>query len=1042
MTIELALLSRVAYRDVEITAPRLRSLLALLAAELVRGCSTARLVDGLWPDRQPENPVKALQILVSRARSQLSADVIVSTPTGYRLALAEEEVDCAAVVRHASASAQRARAGDHLAALEAAEAGLAMWAGPPEVEHDEDPLSTLRAERTSTYKSLRRARALATARLGRHTEAVEPLTDLHIERPRDEEVLLELLRCEAATAGQSAALARYEDYRRSLREELGTDPGVALQAMHRELLLEHTPAVRHGVPHEPNPLLGRADDVTAVTQLLHTVRVTSIVGPGGLGKTRLAHAVARTAEQRVVHFVALAGVAAESDVATEVASAVGAGESRRAPRSISTDLVAGIASTLGGALLVLDNCEHVIGGVADLVRDLVAMTEDLRVLTTSRTPLGLSSESVYLLPELALSTAVELFTQRARAARSDVELPRDEVSELCRHLDGLPLAVELAAARARLMSIAEIARRLDDRFALLRGRARDAPERHHTLHAVVDWSWNLLDSAGRAAMRALSVFPSGFTAEAAGYLIDDTAAILEQLVDQSLLKVADTASGARFSMLETVREFSATEQASAGETDRAVAGMLAWMRDLGAVHHDAVFGADPFTALDVIRAEHDNLVQALRQALSLEDGASVAAATALLGSVWVVESNYPRMIRMSQDSGYVLSHFRPAPEAVEVTRTALTVCTLYSFALEGPRATRSLVALRRLPRASPDTLVRAASAVLLEVASDEPAGDSDEPLVEAARNAVNSYGWETRGDLNRAVLAANRMLESLAHQVIPWLHALAHARIAELSLQLEDLAEVRRHLIEALPIMERLGAWPDAVGLRWWMVLANLQDGEIDEAQQWADTATTGPAEKIGAHGFDVGVRAELSLARGDVDTGLRMWREVVEQRGDDDLLDWGIPPGRDPWVIEAQAVAIVAHVVHGRRDLVDALIASASERLVGMLTEPLENPPPYLMELTLCGTLLVALAMADLDDAGRAGPSAVRMIALAERLRYLRNFQPTMSFERIRGAAERTDKAAYADAVSTYAALERDELRAVALDVLAEAGYRIGSRL
>ena len=320
--------------------------------------------------------------------------------------------------------------------------------------------------------------------------------------------------------------------------------------------------------------------------LLRSSRVTSIIGPGGLGKTRLAQAVSRQAEQPTVHFVALAGLTADGDVAGEVASAVGAGESRRSPVGQlprPTDLLGGIVAALGPgpALLVLDNCEHVLDGAAALAGALVSMTQDLRVLTTSRAPLGLSSESVYLLPELSLPTAVELFTQRARAARPGAELPGDLVEEVCRHLDGLPLAVELAAARVRVLSVAEIARRLEDRFGLLRGGPRDAPQRHQTLHAVVGWSWNLLQPAGRAAMRALSIFPAGFTTDAARWVLDDAdpagaPGVLEDLVGQSLLQVADTPTGLRFRMLETVREFSAAEREAAVETERAVGGFLAW----------------------------------------------------------------------------------------------------------------------------------------------------------------------------------------------------------------------------------------------------------------------------------------------------------------------------------------------------------------------------------------------------------------------------------------------------------------------------------
>jgi predicted ATPase/DNA-binding SARP family transcriptional activator len=695
VTTELTLLSRVAYHDQEITSPRLRGLLALLAGDLRTGCSTARLVDGLWPDEQPENPAKALQVLVSRARAQLGSDVIATTPTGYRLSLSEDQVDTAAVLLSASASARSSRAGDQAAALAHAEAGLALWDGAAGGDTMlDDPVSALRAERASTYRSLVRARALALSRLGRHAEAAEALIGLAAERPRDEEVLLELLRCEAATVGPSAALARYEAYRRSLRDELGTDPGPALQAMHQQLLQGTSPVVRHGVPHEPNPLLGRDEDIAAVANLLRRSRVTSIVGAGGLGKTRLAQVVSRQAEQRIVHFVALAGVTSDDDVVSEVASVLGAGESRRTPvsqRAIPTGVLAGIAGALGPgpALLVLDNCEHVLRGAAELVGALVSMTQDLRVLTTSRAPLGLSSEAVYLLPELSLPTSVELFEQRAKAARPGADLPAEVVQEVCRHLDGLPLAVELAAARVRVMSVAEIARRLEDRFALLRGGARDAPERHQTLQAVVDWSWNLLEPAGQAAMRALSVFPAGFSADAARHVLGDGATadvsqVLEHLVDQSLLQVADTKTDTRFRMLETVREFSTAHRERAGETDQVVGELLAWAREFGAAHHDSPFGADPFSSVERIRAEQDNLVQALRYGLARADGGTVAATSAVLGALWTIESNYPRLATLVEETARVLSHFRPGPDLIEVTRTALTVCTTFTFLIQGP----------------------------------------------------------------------------------------------------------------------------------------------------------------------------------------------------------------------------------------------------------------------------------------------------------------------------------------------------------------------
>jgi predicted ATPase/DNA-binding SARP family transcriptional activator len=1043
-TVELTLLSRVAYRDQELTGPRLRGLLALLAGDLRTGCSTARLVDGLWPDELPEHPAKALQIIVSRARAQLGADVIASTPTGYRLALTEDQVDTSVVLRSASASAARAQAGDHAAALAHAEAGLALWEGAEGGDSGlDDPVAALRAERAATYRSLLRARALALSRLGRHAEAADELAKLHRERPRDEEVLAELLRCEEATVGPSAALDRYEAYRRSLRDELGTDPGPALQAVHRQLLQGTSPVVRHGVAYEPNPLLGRDDDITAVADLLRSVRVTSIVGPGGLGKTRLAQVVSRRAEQRIVHFVPLAGVASGDDVAGEVAAALGAGGPGRPPisqRAVPAGVVAGIAAMLGPgpALLVLDNCEHVLRGAAELVRDLVSMTKDLRVLTTSRAPLGLSSESVYLLPELSLPTTVELFGQRAKAARPGADLPADAVEEVCRHLDGLPLAVELAAARVRVMSVAEIARGLEDRFGLLRGGPRDAPERHQTLRAVVDWSWNLLDPAGQAAMRALSVFPAGFTADAARRVLGDgdaadVAQVLEHLVDQSLLQVADTPTGTRFRMLETVREFSTAHREAAGETDQVVGRFLAWARDFGVAHHEAPFGADPSPAVERIRAEQDNLVQAVRSAMARADGGTVAATSAVLAGLWIIESNYPRLTALAAETARLLSHYRPGPDLVEVTRTTLTMFTTFTFLLQGPRPARSLVALRRLPPVPPDTMIRAIGIVLGVTPEDRSAlyelCDSDEPLVAAAANGIVSYFWENEGDLERALQAARRTLQAFESREVPYLQAVAHARIAELCLQAERGDEARRHLLAVLPVLERLGTTAEVVGIQWWMVLANLQLGDVDEAEHWLErTAPPRGDEPVGTRTYGLGVRAEILLARGEVEAGLRLWRRAVDllRNAVDPIFGMEVDPGQEPWTLEVEAVTLVAHAQHGRLDLVEKLTGKLPERLATMLANPVANPPPYLMELPVSGALLLALAMVDLDR-GATG-SGVRLVALAERFGFLRNFQPTMSAARARRAAEQADRPAYEDAVSSYAGLGHQELRAAAL--------------
>ncbi len=1054
MTTDLTLLPRVACRGQEVTAPRLRALLALLAGDLRTGCSSERLVAGLWPEELPERPGKALQVLVSRARAQLGADVIVSTPTGYRLALAEDQVDSSALLLHAAASADRARAGDHAGSLAAAEAGLALWKGTPDGAggpgDSTDPVAALRTERAPVRGTLVRAQALALARLGRHAEAAGPLAVAASEHPRDEEVLAELLRGEAATAGPSAALTRYEAYRRDLRDGLGTDPGAGLKAVQQELLRGESPVVRHGVPHEPNPLLGRDEDLAAVERLLRASRAVTVVGPGGLGKTRLAHAVSRRAEQRVVYFVPLAGVTADEDVAAEVASALGAGEGGPGAggppgRSLgesghaSADPVSGILGVLGSgpALLVLDNCEQVVRGAAGLVQALVSSSKDLRVLATSRAPLDLTSEAVYALPELGLDTSVELFTHRARAARSGVELPPDAVAELCRHLDGLPLAVELAAARVRALSVPEIARRLGDRFALLRGGARDAPERHRTLHAVVDWSWNLLAQDARAALRILSVFPGGFSGEAAEQVLgEDALSLLEQLADQSLLTVADTPAGVRFRMLETVREFSAARRTEAGEDEAAVGQFLAWARDFGVAYHDWFFGSEPLAAWQQIRAEQDNLVLALRHALARTDCPTIAALTAVLAALWSTGSSYPRLTALAADTGPPLSHYHPEPEYVEVARAAAVLCTASLFMGYGPHVVRQLVTLRRLPPAPPDTLLRAISAVLSAVPEMLPPDydvlrklcDSERPLLVGVAECVATYVWEYEHDIDRALASARRSIAALAPVDNPFLQVMGHARMSELCLQMDQGEAAYGHLRAALDALPRLGDEHDSIGVRWGLALACLQRGDPDEAEYWLRQAEGDNApQKEDFYSPDFGGRAEIALARGLTEVGLGLWRRNVER-----MPDAGPTHSDDPffdrWLLQIQSAAVTAHAHAGRLGLVAEVVDRLRQRLRTLLSGPARSP----MELPVFGTGLHALGMAGLAS---GDASAVRMIALAERLRVLRDFQPTMSADRARKAAEAADRAAYSDAVSEYAALGRDELREAARTLISGRG-------
>jgi predicted ATPase/tetratricopeptide (TPR) repeat protein len=709
---------------------------------------------------------------------------------------------------------------------------------------------------------------------------------------------------------------------------------------------------------------------------------------------------------------------------------------------LGKNTVAGVVEALGtGALLVLDNCEHVLAGAADLVATLVAMTRDLRILTTSRAPLGLSSESVYLLPELDQATTEELFRQRATAARPGVDLPDDAVARLCARLDGLPLAVELAAARVRVLSVAEIDRRLADRFALLRGGRRDAPERHHTLQAVVDWSWDLLDADARRALRALSVFPDGFTAGAADHLLgDDSFDTLEHLVDQSLLKVVDTPTGVRFRMLETVREFGAARLAESGDTDRAVDGLLAWARDLAVRHHDSVFGPDPVPIGDLLRADQDNLRQALHHALARADGASVAAVTAVLAAVWIIDSNFDRVALLTSASAQVLAHYRPESEHLDVTYTAVALTLFNALAAQAPGTARMLYVLRRLPPATPDTAPRALATVLAH--QDVFAADratlrafvgGGEPHAAAVAGIMLSYLAEQEADLPAAIDACAPMLAAWATSATPWLWILSLARLGELVMRADGSEAALAYFAEAIRLLDDIGAPRDVVGLYWGMMLANLRLGRLEDAEHWLGLATAdnsgSPEDDVdldpGAFQFLLAARAELALARGEVDEGLRLWRRAMMSPPEDDADQHGVRP----WVLETWSGALGAHAKAGRLDLVPDLVTELPRQLELMLANPLERPPVYILEQQLAGAALIALGMADLASGATA--SAARLVALAERFRYRRGFRPTPTIEDVRVAVEDIAGPAYADAVSEYAGLDRARLRQAALAAL-----------
>ncbi|MFF0708222.1 BTAD domain-containing putative transcriptional regulator [Gordonia sputi] len=616
-----------------VTVPGIRAkrLLASLALAGGRTRSAERLIDDVWGDDPPRSPGAALHTQISRLRGVLGAGRIEASGSGYRLVGARTDIEIV----------------DDLIAQGTATAlddAASWWRGEPgdDLGDEAAPLiGEIRARAGHVEDALNRARSAVAMNAGDYTTARELAEQRCARDPLDETAALDLMRALAGEGRIADALAVYAALRRRLSTELGVDPGSTITEFHNALLAEGELDIRRPAPSprrssmqagllvETSDLIGREGDVASILEQLKANRVVTIQGPGGVGKTRVANRVGHRLvdEGSSVYYVPLAPIRNDDDVVPAIAATLGVGESdlgtNARPRIAPTgDLQDRLIDALRGrdALLILDNCEQVIERCARLVADLLAADSSLKILVTSRSPLMLPAEQIFGLPTLDVTddgAAVELFVTRARAVRPDADLPHESVAQLCRHLDGLPLAIELAAARIRTMTVEEITDRLTERFALLRGTDRSAPDRHRTLRAVIDWSWDLLDDDAREALRRLCRFPAGFTADAAGivlgyrgFRLDDT---LASLVNQSLLTVIEADGRVRYRMLEMVREFGEEKLAAEpGLSSEVNSAMREWARSVAS---EAVAGYESGVDAGLmtrVAADVDNLVWVLR----------------------------------------------------------------------------------------------------------------------------------------------------------------------------------------------------------------------------------------------------------------------------------------------------------------------------------------------------------------------------------------------------------------------------------------------
>ncbi|WP_169806912.1 BTAD domain-containing putative transcriptional regulator [Actinomadura macra] len=849
---------------------RLRALLARLALDAGHAVQPGTLVEALWGET-PDEHLHALHSLVSRLRRVLNdPGLLTSGPDGYRLAVEPEAVDAVRFERLARAGRrmlEQSRSAEASATLREA---LNLWRGPALADVREAPFAAAEAERLDRARlAALEDRVEAELALGADLDLVAELESLAAAHPLRERLHAQLIRALALNGRGAEALAAYQRIRVLLADDFGSDPGPQLQQAHLAVLRGELPRTRrsHGNLEVPlTSFVGRDDEVRRVVGLFDRVRLVTLVGPGGAGKTRLASTIGRQlSPSDGVWFVSLAPVGAD-DVPRVVLDLV------RARKESVPVTPAGVLDHLAETLadddlvLVLDNCEHVIEAAATLAGALLGRCPGLRVLATSREPLRIDGETLHPVLPLELPepgapaersrdcAAVRLFHDRAAAVRPGFALEGDALTaaiEICHRLDGLPLAIELAAARLRALPVEVVAARLDDRFRLLTGGSRTALPRHRTLSAAVGWSWDLLDTDERTLLERLSVVPGSFTEDAAEAIgrSSDVRELLMALVDKSLLHPVEPADPIepRYRVLETVREYGLDQLAGRGEVDLVRARHAEFFLHLAETADPYLRTSGQLRWLVRLSTERDNLSAAIR---------------------WAVESGHGDL----------------------AVRFGTALCWFW-FLRDHPPESLDLLGRVLQTRGSTEPRARALVAVAHALATTETISRPDEAqaTLDQIRKALENAAPGTHPILEMAwlVLAigsgdriAPDMLGVPDERADPWSRSLVLLVRGVLAMNTGHATEATRLLSRALTGFEEVGErWGLAITLST-LHAATRRAGEPAGAPALAERATQYFRELgMPEHSMENEVAAALHRAQdGDADAGRRQLMDLLDQ--------------------------------------------------------------------------------------------------------------------------------------------------------------------